>query len=209
VLVAGDSLAQPLGYDMGEFGQKTKHLEAKVDTKISSGIALPEYFNWPNRLNQLFAAQPRPEVVILFLGANDFKVMTVDGKKVEQLTPAWRVEYARRAGEVMDLVGERQARLYWIGMPVVRETWHNDVFRDINAAIAQEAAKRPWVTFIDTVPLFADANGKYATYRPNARGEMVKVRQDDGIHLTDTGTAWVSERVYEIVRRDWKLPAAT
>ncbi|MCC6626057.1 MAG: DUF459 domain-containing protein [Chloroflexi bacterium] len=207
VLVAGDSFAQPLGYDIDEFAAKSKVVEVAIDTKISSGIALPEYFDWPARLRHLLAGNDRAESVILFLGANDFKVMTVNGKKIEQLTPAWRTEYARRAGEVMDLIGERDAHLYWVGMPVVRESWHNDVFKDINAAIAQEAGKRPWVTFIDLNPLFADAEGKYTSYRPDPRGEMVKVRQDDGIHLTDVGTAWVSARVYEIVQRDWRLPA--
>ena len=61
------------------------------------------------------------------------------------------------------------------------------------------------MTFIDLNPLFADENGKYTSYRPDARGEMVKVRQDDGIHLTDVGTAWVSARMYDILQRDWQL----
>jgi hypothetical protein len=209
LLVIGDSLAEPLGYDLASYGQQSGLITAKTDFKISSGLALPEYFDWPARLRQTLAAEPRPEALVVFMGANDFKVMQVNGKKVEQLTPEWKVEYARRAGAFMDLAGERGVRLFWIGMPTVRESWHNEVFTEINAAVAAEAAKRPWVHFIDLVPMFNDQNGGYSTYLPDpATGERVKARQDDGIHLTRVATTWVAIRVYEDLRRDWpSLPA--
>ena len=126
VKTIGDSFAQPLGIDMDKFASQSGVMEAESEHKISSGICLPEYYNWPARISQIMADDPAPEAVVLFLGANDDKVMQANGKKIEQLTPAWREEYTRRAGAVMDIVGQRGARLYWVGMPVMRDKWRRD-----------------------------------------------------------------------------------
>jgi hypothetical protein len=31
------------------------------------------------------------------------------------------------------------------------------------------------------------------------------VRQDEGIHWTRDGTTWVSDAVYQAIKRDWKI----
>jgi hypothetical protein len=75
----------------------------------------------------------------------------------------------------------------------------------INAAIAGEAAARPWVRFIDIAPMFADEQGGYTAFRPDKSGEMVRVRQEDGTHLTRVATNWVAERVYGEMKKDWAI----
>jgi hypothetical protein len=206
VRTIGDSFAQPLGIDMDKFAAQNGVMEARSEHKISSGICLPEYYNWPARISQLMAEEPAPEAVVLFLGANDDKVMQANGKKIEQLTPAWREEYTRRAGVVMDLVGQRGATLYWVGMPVMRDKWRRDNATALNESVKAAAASRPWVRFVDLGPLFNDRNGAFTTYRPDASGEQVKVRQDDGIHLTRAGTTWVAAAIYKQLREDFGLP---
>jgi hypothetical protein len=206
VHVAGDSFAEWLGYEMARYGATTHLLTSQLDFHLSSGLLTPARLNWPVRLSQTMAGSPPPEVVVLFLGANDFDNIRLEGQTLSMQTPAWQAEYSRRAGELMDEVGEGGASLYWVGMPVVRDARRNATVADANAAVTEAAATRPWVHFVDIWTLFADPQGRFATFRPGPGGEVTRVRQDDGIHLTRPATNWVAALVYEAIREEWDLP---
>ena len=139
-------------------------------------------------------------------GANDGVAIRSANGALEYGTAAWNAEYSRRAGELMDIVGQAGARLYYIGQPIMRESKQNQIANDINVAIVKAAATRPWVTYIDSWALLTDRNGNYSTYLENAQGETVKARADDGIHLTATSTVWVANATYAAIRKEWKLP---
>jgi hypothetical protein len=205
VHVAGDSFAEWLGYEMARYGSVTGLLTSQLDFRLSTGLSNPTLFSWPGQLAQTMAGSTPPEAVVLFLGANDFNNMRTPAGIVVVQTPAWEAEYTRRAGEIMDVVGPGGARLYWVGMPVLRDGRRNAVGIAGNAAVMAAAASRPWVRFVDIGPLFADPDGRFATFRPGSAGEMTRVRQDDGIHLTRTATNWVAAQVYQELQRDWGL----
>jgi uncharacterized protein len=105
----------------------------------------------------------------------------------------------------MDIVGRGGAQFYWVGQPIMRDGARAKVAADINAATMAEAAKRPWVHFIDTWSMFTDTSGNYAAFLPGPDGELVRVRQDEGVHWTRTGTTWVSNVVYQAIKQDWKI----
>lgn len=205
VYVAGDSFIDWVGYDLADYGKKDGYITTRLDSKISSGLARPDYFDWPARITQAMAGDPHPEAVVFFAGANDYTDLRVDSGTLTRGTPEWSAEYRKRAAEVMDIVGRGGAQLYWIGQPIMRDKARSKVAADINAAVTAEAAKRPWVHFIDTWSMFTDASGNYAAFLPGPDGELVQVRQNEGVHLTRTGTTWVSEAVYKAIRRDWKI----
>jgi hypothetical protein len=205
VYIAGDSFVDWIGYDMADFGKKDGYITTRLDSKISSGLARPDYFDWPARLTQAMAGDPHPEAVVFMVGANDYTDLRVDSHTLARGTPEWSAEYRKRAGEVMDIVGRGGAQFYWIGQPIMRDGARSKVAADINAAATAEAAKRPWVHFIDIWSTFTDSSGNYATFLPGPDGELVRVRQDEGIHLTRTGTTWVSDIVYQAIKRDWKI----
>ncbi|MDQ3702863.1 MAG: DUF459 domain-containing protein [Chloroflexota bacterium] len=205
VYVAGDSFAEWLGYDLARFGAASRLLTTQLDFRLSSGLAHPARYNWPRRLAEMMAGSPPPEAVVLFLGANDYDHMYTPAGVVLMQTPAWQAEYARRAAEVMDIVGGGGARLYWVGVPVLRDGRRNATALAGNAAAAEAATTRPWVRYVDIWPLFADPGGRFTAFRPGPLGELTRVRQDDGIHLTRTATTWVASQVHEELKRDWSL----
>jgi hypothetical protein len=190
---------------MADFGKNDGYITTRLDSKISSGLARPDYFDWPARLTQAMAGDPRPEAVVFLVGANDYTDLRVDSRTLARGTPEWSAEYRKRAGEVMDIIGRSGAQFYWIGQPIMHDSARSKVAADINAAAMAEAATRPWVHFIDIWAMFTDASGNYATFLPGPDGELVRVRQDDGIHLTRTATTWVSDVVYQAIKRDWKI----
>jgi hypothetical protein len=205
VYVAGDSAAEPLGYEIQRLSAREGQIAAIVDFKVSSGLANPSYFDWPARLERAVAARPPPEVVVLFLGGNDHLQMRGPKGMVQPEQPAWVEEYMRRAGEMMDLAGRAGAQVYWVGMPVVRDRGRNGSVAAINAALVAAAAERPWVHVLDVAPLFGDVERDYSAFRPDKTGELTKVRQDDGIHLTNTGSGWLAALVYGEIARDLNL----
>jgi hypothetical protein len=203
VYVAGDSAAEPLGYEVQRLSAADGLITAVVDFKVSSGLANPGYFNWPARLEQAMAARPAPEVVVLFLGGNDHLQMRGQQGTVQPGQPGWIAEYTRRAGEMMDIAGRGGARVYWVGMPVVRDPARNSSVAAVNAAFVAAAAERPWVRYLDIAPLFGDVDGGYSAYRPDAEGEQTRVRQDDGIHLAQAGSQWVATLLFERIMQDF------
>lgn len=205
VYVAGDSFATWMGYDFADYAKRDHLITSLLDFKISSGLARPDYFDWPARLTQEMAGNPPPEAVVWFAGANDYVDMRTDAGSLTRGTPAWLAEYRKRAAEVMDIVGRGGAQMYWVGQPIMRDASRAKIAADINAIVQAEAASRPWVHYIDTWTMFTDSNGNYTAYVPNASGELVQVRQSEGIHLTRTATTWVSERVYAAIRRDFNF----
>ncbi len=207
VYVAGDSFATWMGYDFADYAKRDNLVTSLLDFKISSGLARPDYFDWPARLTQEMAGNPPPEAVIWFAGANDYVDMRTDAGSLTRGTPEWLREYRKRADEVMDIVGRGGGQMYWVGQPIMRDKARAKVAADINTVVQAEAESRPWVHYLDIWAMFTDSNGNYATFLPDSSGELVRVRQEEGVHLTRTATTWVSDRVYDLMRRDFKFPS--
>ncbi len=205
VYVAGDSFVEWMGYDFADFSKRDQFTTSLLDFKLSSGLARPDYFDWPARLAQAMAKDPRPEAVVWFSGANDYTDMRNDSGSLTRGTAEWTAEYGKRAAQVMDTIGKNGGQLYWVGQPIMRDKARSKVASDINTVVMAEAATRPWVHFIDIWSMFSDENGNYTAFLPDASGEQIRVRQEEGIHLTRTATTWVSERVYQAMQRDFKF----
>jgi hypothetical protein len=208
VYVAGDSFATWMGYDFADYAKRDDLIASLLDFKISSGLARPDYFDWPARLTQAMAGNPPPEAVVWFSGANDYVDMRTDSASLTRDTPEWLAEYRKRAGEVMDIVGRSGGQMYWVGQPIMRDKARAKAAADINTIVQAEAESRPWVHYLDIWAMFTDANGGYVTFLPDSSGELVRVRQDEGIHLTRVATTWVSDRVYAAIRHDFSFPVA-
>lgn len=204
-LVIGDSNAEWVGYDLAAYGLRDGALSSKLDFRLSSGLAVPEFFNWPGRLQQQMAVEPPPEAVVVFLGGNDTQNLRTPSGVVMTRSPEWIEEYSRRVGQMMDIAGARGARVYWIGMPVMRDEARSALVSDMNQAAQNAVAERENARFIDIWELFSDEQGGFATYLPDYRGEMTAVRQNDGVHLTRVGTTWISLIVYDQILKDFGM----
>ena len=92
--------------------------------------------------------------------------------------------------------------MVWVAPPVMRDDWRNDMVNIINDIIAEQAAARPWVRYVDTRPLLSDTDGSFALALPDADGNMVPVRKTDGIHLTWDGSHWVAGLIYRVLTQN-------
>jgi hypothetical protein len=215
VLVVGDSDAGTFGPYLEQLLDLTGVAETTVDYKVSSGLARPDFFDWPAHLRSTLPATD-PDIVVVTFGGNDAQGMSnADGSNPLQWNDPvtaeedWMPEYTRRAGEVMDLLAEGGRTVVWVGIP-------NDDSPEMSArlfvqdqAVRAALATRPDVQFVDTWKRFSSGNGGWAEYVIDPRdGKGKDVRADDGFHLNQNGAEILALDIAEVVTADLRARGA-
>lgn len=212
IWVAGDSLSAEfgkslhrLGYDSGEIWPL-----GAVDFHVSSGLARPDYFNWPAEITAK-VQELDPHVVVLMLGSNDDQNLKgPDGRTHSFGSEAWQTEYRRRVGAVMDQILAGDRYVVYVGVPIMRNGDRNPRYELINSIIegeAKQADRKGKVWYVDAYTLFQDGDGAYAQYLPNEKGELVEVRTGDGIHFQRAGADRLARRTLEVMSRPFGIEA--
>ncbi|OAI40575.1 hypothetical protein AYO38_05740 [bacterium SCGC AG-212-C10] len=151
-------------------------VQAAPEYKISSGLLSPGYFDWPNYIATEMAATDA-DIVVFMVGAND-------------ASPGMDLEnYASLVGALMDQLQRTGRIVAWVGQPAMGPGRPdlNAAIPGMNAVFSQEAAKRPWVVYVDAWAMTTDANGNYADTLPDENGVSQLLRADDGVHFTSAG----------------------
>jgi hypothetical protein len=189
VYVAGDSLSFEYGLAMGRLAADDPELEMEgaVDYHVKTGLARPDFYNWPAQLDAQMKAR-KPDVVVFMVGSNDDQSLrSPDGHTYRDFTEPWKYEYSRRVAAVMDQVAASGRVVVWIGVPAIRDPGRSAGYRLINALVKTQADARRDAYLVDPYPLFVDKAGNYQQYLPDDSGTLVKMRADDGIHLERAG----------------------
>lgn len=192
LLVTGDSFAYYLGQQLTT---ARKPRATVVESRPSTGLARPDYYDWAARAKQQVAT--KPGAVVAFLGANDCQPIRVGGTGRWATTgsAAWVAEYRRRAAALMRTYSGGGVRpVVWVGLPIAQRPDIAACYRAANTATAAAARDVRGVTWVDTWSMYA-VNGRY-----NATVRGVAARQDDGIHLTVAGTRFLTRVVYGLLR---------
>lgn len=187
--VGGDSITQTFGTSMQQVAQSTGVMIPTLDYRVSTGLARPDYFNWPEHL--LKDVLPNdPQVMVIMFGANDGQGMTgTDGTVYTRGTPEWLDEYRRRVAATMDLLKDpNNGRLVvWVGPPAMKPGSGVHEMDQLNYIYWSEAKGRPWIQYFDSWPFFSDANLQYVSEAPFADGQSRGLRQKDGVHMSTIG----------------------
>jgi len=198
VWIGGDSLGGELVWGLSPFLRDAGVFRTRSFYKESSGICRYDYFHWGRKLASVMS-ELRPRAVVFMLGANDTQSVWTASGWITYGTAEWKTAYGQRVGRLMDTMLKAGARrVYWVGMPIMREGWRNPRMRVINGVFRAQAEKRPGVRYIDIWALFSDADGHY----------VAKWRGSDGVHFSLTGAQLLGKRVYRFIRSDW-LPTTT
>lgn len=99
-------------------------------------------------------------------------------------------EYEYRAGVLVDSVIAAGARhVVWIEHPVSAVVSFEQDRAMRHSALTRLAASRSDLTVIDPSPALINASGGFTTYLVTGTGAVLRVREDDGFHLTEAGAA--------------------
>lgn len=205
VLVTGDSLSEYLGQQILDITARTGTIVGKVSVHNGTGLARPDVFDWAKGA-RVAVGQARPNLVIVALGANDDQGIALPGPRALQPgTSEWAAEYQRRAEVVMRIMVEQgKRRVYWLGLPVVRDKGRDANYRQLNDALRKAVDDVPGAHFVDTRALSL-VHGKFSDYL-YSNGHRVLARQPDGLHFTYEGSLFPAEKVLETASPDLHYP---
>lgn len=168
--------------------------------RSGTGLGRPDVFNWPAQYPQMIGAA-RPGLVICAIGANDAQNFQVDRTVYVFGTPAWKQVYADRVRDFARLLSRDGARVLWIGMPVMRENGFSRRMASVNALVKEVLTEFPQITWIDPNPYVAGEGGSFQQYLKDQRGKLVRLRADDGIHLSEDGAAYLLPAISNWMQR--------
>ncbi len=208
LLIAGDSDAGTFGPYLETLMAKTGLVTTTLDYKVSSGLARPDFYDWPSHFQSTIPSR-LPDIVIVTFGGNDSQGLTdlagtfIVDQPNGNGDAAWRTEYGNRVGGVMDYLSADGRTLIWVGIP-------NDNNPDVtlklaiqNDVVKAEAAKRPNVIFVDTWSRFSGRDGNWAEYVIDPRdGQGKDVRADDGFHLNTNGAEILALDIATVLRNE-------
>lgn len=203
--VGGDSITQTFGTSLQRISLGTGVFTPTLDYHVSTGLARPDYFNWPEHLVKNVLPND-PDVLVIMFGANDGQNMVdANGKALERYSDPWKAEYRRRVAATMDLLkSPTNDRLtIWVGALPVGPGSKVHGMDQLDYIYWTEALNRPWIQYFDSWPFFTDSSLNFAANLPNADGVVRGMRQKDNVHLSTVGgdrLSWaVIDRIGKIV----------
>ena len=107
--------------------------------------------------------------------------------------------------EAEEILEAEDRRVYWVGLPVMREAYDARKAGVMNEAYAAGVRGRPGFRFVPTWSLFSDAQGRYSEYLPDETGRRRLHRAGDGIHFTRAGARRLSRVLVDLLEREWEL----
>jgi len=186
IYVGGDSMGRELGNGLSR-AAPVELTSLELDYQVSTGLSRPDFFDWPARLSAV-AGRPdgeRPDVAVLIFGTNDDQNIASPDGVLGAGTEPWLAEYRSRVATVMDLLDRPGLHTVWVGLPPMRNRSFDAAMAALDEVYRQEAATRPWITYVDTD---ADFGGDAAF--------SSDLRQQDGVHWSFHGADVLGESVW-------------
>lgn len=208
VAVVGDSLAAGIGY-FAERVFKPFFVEVYKQGRISTGLARPDYFNWPAQMQQI-VDRASPDLVLVMLGENDNQgLLYPDGSLEQDIgTFDWAAHYEDRVERFAKIATDDGAHVVWIGLPNERDRGRWDFIQKQNAIFGSVADRLPNVAYFDTWNTFAAANGDYSAYYRDG-DRVTQIRTDDGVHFNTDGYTLLMQKIAEFATEEFKLDPKT
>lgn len=203
VLEVGDSLGEDLGFQLQADLPATGVATITMDSVGDTGLANATYYDWTQHLETDIEAS-HPEIVVIFLGANDGQGFDVNGVPEQFGAPGWITAYTQRVDTMIQECNSAGARVVWVGMPPMQDSALNNEMQQINGIFWNQTLKFHGTMYLPSGPVLAP-NGVFTFSLPNSAGEQVVIRTPDGVHLTSPGAELLSRYVINAINARWHL----
>ena len=157
----------------------------RSDAQPGRGISTPGRTRWAT-LARSQVKEHRPDVTVVTVGANDGFPFPGGESGIECCGARWTAEYTRRIRGLMTIYGRSgRAKVLWLTLPIPRDPRRARFTRSINLAVRAAAQGREGVRVLDAHAIFTPDDA----YRDEITqsGKTVRVRAEDGIHLSAAG----------------------
>lgn len=204
ILDIGDSLGEDLGIGLGIVLGSDADVRVIKDAVGDTGLARPDYYDWPAALEQELQAD-HPGLVVVMLGGNDTQSFDAGGQLERFGSPGWQTVYTSRVDQILDESAAAGTRVLWVGMPIMRSPQLSAGMATLNAIYSLAAADHPGVEYVSSWAVLSTPSGAYSSELPDAGGDMVLARDPDGIHIATSGAILLARAAVAAVDADWSV----
>ena len=184
IMMMGDSMMEDLGPRTHRRLRQRKGLNFILSAKYSTGLCRPDFFDWPAHMREAIA-EHKPNILVVFIGANDGQPIKHNGTFTPTGGQTWRDCYGTKMQEIVDIAHAHGTKVIWVGLPGIGGRY-SKLLAETSVA-QQEFCTRTGIPFIDTRPTLSDENGEFQAFRKDKNGKIVRLRRPDKTHLTPEG----------------------
>ncbi len=194
VALAGDSMmAVGLSSTLLREAPRYKDLALLKAFKSGTGLARPEVFDWQTEYPAMLKSA-HPDVVLVAIGANDGQGFVEDGVVYPFGSEGWRDIYQRRVQAYLDMLESGGATVVWLGLPPMKSDVYDAHIALVNRIDYAVVSASPRAIWFSTAGLIGDADGRFQDFG-EVNGQPARLRQGDGIHLSDDGAVLVAAKL--------------
>ena len=203
VYIGGDSIIRDAGDAFLDLASDTPLFDTTLHYENATGLTRPDFYDWPAALADDMESH-RPEVAFIMFGGNDSQgILGPNGEAYAGPSdPRWQEEYARRVAGVMDILRADDRIVFWVALPPMRDDGFDGRAEVMNDIYREAAASRPWMTYLDTDPVFGDDDGEYVERKADPNGDLLDLRQDDGVHFSQPGATHLARVMLDLIDRE-------
>jgi len=169
--------------------------------KSGTGLARPDVFDWMQEYPAMIGDE-KPDAVIVAIGANDGQGIVEDGKALPYGSDAWVKAYEQRTADFLNLLTQNGAHVVWMGLPPMKAGGYNGRAAEINRITYSVVSQNPQATWWNPESYVGDEGGGFRDVETLPGGKTIRIRQADGIHLSDEGAALLAPELLH-----WLNPA--
>ncbi|HPS45252.1 MAG TPA: DUF459 domain-containing protein [Treponemataceae bacterium] len=205
VFFFGDSQVFSLGSGLSRDAGKGSGISVDILAIHSSGFIRSDYYDWPAKLKDTLGQTPY-DAAVLMLGMNDHQSFRDSaGTILKKESPEWNEAYKEKCRELIDLALASVPRVYWIGMPVVKNGVYEkglDYIDKIQSEVALEYSPNlvVRVSLRDAIP---GAGKPYADSVSLPGGKSLRVMAGDGAHFTVEGGQLAMKPLFDLLCADY------
>jgi hypothetical protein len=194
VALAGDSMmAVGLSSTLLRRAPKYTDLNIVKTFKSGTGLARPEVFDWQKEYPAMLK-DARPDIVLVAIGANDGQGFVQDGTTYLFGTDGWKAIYRSRVVAYLAMLQSGGATVVWIGLPPMKANMYDAHIALINRIDYDVVSNSPRAIWFSTSTILGDDTGAFQDFG-SVDGKPSRLRQQDGIHMTDDGAILLAEKL--------------
>ncbi len=198
IMMLGDSMMEDLGPRTHRFLRERKGLKFILSAKYSTGLCRPDFFDWPAHMRDA-VAEHKPNIVVVFIGANDGQPIKHNGTFTPTGGQAWRDAYGVKMQEIVDIAKSNGAKVIWVGLPGMGNRYKNLLAETSRTQI--DYCQKKGICHIDTRPTLADENGEFIAFKKGKDGKIIRTRRPDKTHLTPEGNHMLIEQLMPLLEK--------
>ncbi len=156
--------------------------------RSGTGLARSDVFNWMTEYPAMIGTT-QPDAIIVAIGANDAQGFVDNGKVLAFDSEGWTKVYQQHTAAFLNMLTQNGAHVVWMALPPMKSAAYNEKIARINRIMYTVVSQYPQVSWWNPAPYLGTDEGAYRDFATTSDGKTTRIRQPDGIHMSDDGAA--------------------